>query len=173
MEEYKIFCDYIARLGVLLTEGLSAAEVLLLHPMHSAWMLYDGKEEGPVVEFGNKFESLSQTLSDYHIEHHYGDEDIIKKYGKIGNRKFIVGQCEYRAVILPDMLCIEDSTVKLLLQFVENGGHVFSVGSFPKYIQGGKNSLLDELYQKIEKIDVVSLKEKLWKILDISNGKWK
>lgn len=165
-EEYKIFCDYIARLGVLLTEGFSAAEVLLLHPMHSAWMLYDGKEEGPVVEFGNKFESLSQTLSDYHIEHHYGDEDIIKKYGKTGNGKFIVGQCEYRTVILPDMLCIEDSTVKLLLQFVENGGHVFSVGSFPKYMQGGKNSLLDELYQKIEKIDVVSLKEKLWKILE-------
>ena len=43
---------------------------------------------------------------------------------------------------------------------------LFSMGSFPKYIQGGKNSLLDELYQKIEKIDVVSLKEKLWKILE-------
>ena len=78
-----------------------------------------------------------------------------------------MGQCEYRTVILPDMLCIEDSTVKLLLQICSKMEAMFFLWEvYPKYIQGGKNSLLDELYQKIEKIDVVSLKEKLWKILE-------
>ena len=66
-ENYGKFNDYFARLGMILTRGGAGAEVLLLHPMRSGWMLYDGEAEGKIADFGQRFEELSQYLSDIHI----------------------------------------------------------------------------------------------------------
>ena len=54
--------------------------MLLLHPMHSAWMLYNGEETEEIIQYGMKFEQISQAMSDDHIEHHYGDEEILRKH---------------------------------------------------------------------------------------------
>ena len=153
-EEYKSFNDYFARLGMLLTWGQVETEVLVLHPMRSGWMLYDGKDDGPIVEFGDKFENLSQELADFHVDHHYGDEGLIEKYGKVQGRKFFVGECGYRAVVIPDMLVIEASTVRFLLEFAEAGGKIFQMGNFPYYIHGGRQEELDELEKIAEKASV-------------------
>ena len=82
-KEYKSFNDYFARVGKILSEGEPGAEVLLLHPMHSAWMLYNGEETEEIIQYGMKFEQISQAMSDDHIEHHYGDEEILRKHGKV------------------------------------------------------------------------------------------
>lgn len=145
-EEYRQFNDYFSRLGVILTRGGSGAEVLLVHPMRSGWILYDGKEDGRIAGFGKKFEELSQYLSDVHIEHHYGDEEIMRRHGSVENGGIRIGKCTYKTVILPDMLTIEKSTAELLICFAEAGGKIYGLGEFPQYITG-ENSvrLLDVL----------------------------
>lgn len=157
-EEYKSFNDYFARLGMLLTWGQVETEVLLLHPIRSGWMLYDGKAEGPIVEFGEKFENLSQKLADFHIDHHYGDEGLLEKYGRVEGKKVFVGQCGYRAVVMPDMLGIEASTVRLLLKFAEAGGKIFRIGEFPYYIHGGTQAELNELENIAEKVSAEKIR---------------
>ena len=135
-EIYRKFNDYFARLGVLLTEGSAGTEVLLLHPMRSGWILYNGKAEGKITDFGQAFEDLSQWLSDNHIEHHYGDEEIIKKYGSVDGQYFRIGKCAYKTVLIPDMVTIERSTAELLLKFAQSGGKIFSMGKLPELVEG-------------------------------------
>lgn len=165
-EEYKSFNDYFARLGVLLTFGEQETEVLLIHPMRSAWMMYDGKEEGPVEEFGRQFEDLSQTLLDAHIDHHYGDEGLMEKYGEVRDGRLWVGRCGYRAVVLPDMISIEASVLSLLLQFAGAGGQIFSMGKFPSYVTGQSGQGLLKLRNYARQTDIIQIKKLLEKIVD-------
>lgn len=161
-EEFKNFSDYFARLGMILRWGQVETEVLLLHPMRSGWTLYDGKTEGPIVEFGQRFEDLSQCLADHHIDHHYGDEGLMEKYGNVKEGKLFVGKCGYRIVIIPDMVTVEASTVRLLKEFAEEGGTIFLMGKFPSYIVGGEKEELEALAGQI----TVGTPEKVRKFLD-------
>ena len=72
-------------------------------------------------------------LSGLHIGHHYGDETIIRKHGKVTGNEFVVGLCNYKAVVMPSMVSIDESTVDLLGQFIQNGGKVISIGDFPTF----------------------------------------
>ena len=160
--EYKYFNDYFARIGKILSEGTSGTEVILLHPMHSAWMLYNGEESKEIIEYGQAFEEISQSMSDYHIDYHYGDEEIIRKYGKIKDNFFIVGDCTYKAVVIPDMMNIEKTTADLLFEFVKHGGKIYSVGKMPDYISGEQNpQILDQLNHSVIPVRLSDLKSRL------------
>lgn len=74
--------DYLAGLGVLLTSGKPVVKVLMLHPMKSAWIAYDGTNTEELKKLDQDFIKASELLSGLHIDYHYGDETIIRKYGK-------------------------------------------------------------------------------------------
>ena len=167
-KEYTEFNEYFARLSVLLTSGQAEVEVLLLHPMRSGWMLYNGREDGEIVVFGKKFEDLSQLLADHHIDHHYGDEALIEKYGKVTGNRFCIGDHSYRYVVIPDMLCMDQKTVELLNEFVRNEGYVFQMGDFPKYTAPGSQKALFELRDQVRRIDIFELKRELSNLADFS-----
>ncbi|MGB8455671.1 MAG: glycosyl hydrolase [Anaerocolumna sp.] len=140
-EEYKKFNDYLGRLCVVLSEGNQTADVLLLHPMRSGYVAYDGTRTEEIIQLDDAFTKVSETLSGNHISYHFGDETIIKRHGKVDNDLFIVGEIGYRTVILPHMYAIDGNTVKLLLTFIQNGGAVFRMGSFPTFTNGNKEEL--------------------------------
>lgn len=145
-EEYKKFNDYFARLGMILTQGTVETDVLLIHPMRSGWILYDGCESGEIVKWGQRFEKLSQTLADMHVDHHYGDETIMQDHGSVDGDAVKIGKCSYKVIILPDMLTIGKNTLDLLLKYGKNGGVLISAGKLPQYVEGEENSLeLEEL----------------------------
>lgn len=175
-KEYKSFNDYFARVGKILSEGEPGAEVLLLHPMHSAWMLYNGEETEEIIQYGMKFEQISQAMSDDHIEHHYGDEEILRKHGKVDNSLIRVGNCLYKAIVIPDLLTIERTTVELLLQFSQCGGKIYSLGKLPSYVSGEKDTLiLDRLSDSVIPVKIFELKNRLktdlkWMISITENG---
>lgn len=164
-KEYKQFNDYLGRLCVVLSEGSQTADVLLLHPMRSGFIAYDGTRTEEIVRLDNAFTQASETLSGNHISYHFGDETIIKKYGKVKDRRFIVGEIGYRTVILPHMYAIDGNTVSLLLAFIKNGGTVFSMGEFPFFTNGSKEDL-NMLKSKVikaapENIRELMIREKL------------
>lgn len=160
-EEYRGFNDYFARLGVILTWGQEETDVLLLHPMRSGWVLYDGKKEGPIVSFGQKFENLSQCLSDWHIAHHYGDEGLIEKYGRVEGALLKIGYASYSVVAIPDMVTIEASTLRLLFEFQRQGGLIVGLGSLPSVVCGGTQEELRQLKKVTRLMTVEELKEYL------------
>ena len=158
--EYKKFNDYLGRLCVVLSEGDQTADVLVLHPMQSGYITYDGTRTDEIRMLDDSFTETCSALSGFHISYHLGDETIIRRYGKVHKSNFIVGIIPYRAVIMPCMYSVSAYTVGLLLSFIENGGHVFSIGKFP-YFSNGDQALLDELCNKTICISLDNVREKM------------
>lgn len=148
-KEYHLFNDYLARLGMLLTSGKNAAKVLLIHPMRSAFVAYDGTNNESIKKLDADFINASEILSGLHIDYHYGDETILQKHGHIEKDSFIVGECEYKAVVLPSMLTMDSTTLALLDNFQNNGGMIISFGDFPLLCDGVNSDKLNSLKEKI------------------------
>ncbi|MEG7530865.1 MAG: hypothetical protein RSF83_05660, partial [Hungatella sp.] len=110
-----LFHDYLARLCVALSEGDQMADVLLIHPMKSGYVAYDGTRTEEIRLLDDEFTKISEYLSGAHISYHFGDETILHKYGGVTDGCFVVGKIPYKTVILPHMYAIEGKTVELLL----------------------------------------------------------
>lgn len=172
--EYSRFNDYLGRLCAALSEGDQTADVLLLHPMRSGYISYDGTRTEEIRLLDSKFEEISYQLSGMHISYHFGDETIIKKYGSVKNAEFIVGRIAYKTVILPDMYAIDKKTLKLLLEFKKQGGTILSTGQLPYYTNGDKEQLRelckDVITRKAEELRSYLLDKKLVTLSIEENG---
>lgn len=140
-EDSRIFNDYLSRLCVALSEGDQSADVLMLHPMRSGYVSFDGTRTEEIKRLDSEFEEASYCLSGEHISYHYGDESIIKKYGSVKENKFVVGRISYGTVIMPLMYVIDKRTLELLLEFINNGGTVLRLSDFPSYTNGAMEDL--------------------------------
>jgi hypothetical protein len=162
-KEYSLFNDYLARLGMILTTGKNVAKVLMIHPMRSGWIAYDGTNNEYIQKLDKDFINASELLSGLHIDYHYGDETIMRKYAEAQGNILKVGECEYEAVVLPSMLTLDASTVKLLDKFISKGGTVISIGDFPALVNGVESNELKQLKEKVKNIG--ENKEALYNIM--------
>lgn len=162
-KEYSTFNDYLARLGCLLSSGKAVVDVLVIHPIRSGWITYDGSNNQAISRLDEEFTELTEKLSGLHIDYHFGDEGLINKYAEISDSKIKVGLCEYKTIILPSMVTLDSSTVDLLIDFVKQGGAIFSYGNFPYLCDGEVNLKLDYLKNKAIStgIDISDIYEKV------------
>jgi hypothetical protein len=144
-DDYKVFNDYFARLSMLLSEGTRQAQVLLLHPIRTAWTLQCGEDFSEIEPYHEAFAELSRWMCQTFVEHDYGSESIIEHHGKVSNGKFIVGEASYRVVIIPPSVTLNRVTVDLLNQFVQEGGCLIAFAPFPRLINGEKHNEIDQL----------------------------
>lgn len=121
-EKYRSFMDYGARMAAYMSEGEPDIDVLMLHPMRSAYLVYNTKEEGRIVELNRRFQNASSRLNGLQIEHHYGDETLMERHGTVLDGRLVIGRCAYSRVVLPEMLTISASTFTLLKEFVRQAG---------------------------------------------------
>lgn len=145
--KYKSFNDYFLALGKLLGDSEIQTDVVMIHPLKSAYMLYMGTEE-----FDRRFKKEFRLLENNHIEFHFGDETLIAKYGSVDKDTFIIGKCSYKKVVLPSLITLDSTTVKLLTEFAENGGEIYSLGELPTRIDGEVSSEINELLKLIKPV---------------------
>lgn len=145
---YKIFNDYTARLSFILTQGEHVADILVLHPIESAWAIYDPLDESQVNKLNTEFITLSKNLLKIHYDYDYGDEEIIEKYGKVLKGRFIVGNVSYKIVILPSLISIREKTLTLLEDFISSGGKIIIINSFPIMVEGVPSNRPKEILSK-------------------------
>ncbi len=144
-EHYKSFNDYFTRLSMLLAEGTRQAEVLLLHPVRSAWVKQRGEDAADIEPYHRSFAQLTRWMCQSLIEHDYGSESIIERHGRVEGGRFIVGEAVYRVVVMPPSVTISRATAALLAQFVRQGGRLIAFPPFPELIDGERNEELDRL----------------------------
>ena len=162
---YRDFAKYFTTLGALLDEGTDIAPLLVIHPMHSAYILHDSSKSEELLEYSKRFEAFTMELNDAHILHHYGDEIVMEHHARVQERQdsvsLIVGKCEYRAVLLPNLINLTDKTVKLLSEFAKKGGGIYAIGALPFLENGRKTATINKLcgYVKLCK-DLGELKRK-------------
>lgn len=123
-EKYNVFCDTVARTGNILAEGKSCPDTLLVHPMTTAWTFYNENGNEGLEEFYQEFKKTVNDFDKMHIQFHLGDETLIERHGRIEGNKFIIGEMAYERVVLPENLILFDNTMKLIAEFVANGGVV-------------------------------------------------
>lgn len=161
-KEARLFNDYLSRLCVALSEGDQTADVLLLHPMKSGYLAFDGTRTEEIKMLDDDFTKASECLSGEHISYHFGDETIIGKYGITKGDCFQVGRVTYQTVILPSMLALDRQTLALLLSFAQNGGTILSLGVFPAFTNGKKEDLA-LLLQKVVPMEYEQVRNSLEK----------
>ncbi|MFP4977443.1 glycosyl hydrolase [Paenibacillus sp. CN-4] len=144
-KEYKNFNDYFARLSLLLSESSSRTEVLLLHPVRSAWVLQRGEDSAAIQPYHDDFARLSVWLCRYGIEHDYGSESLIAASGRVSGGLFEVGKAVYRTVVLPPAVTLARPTIDLLLAFTEQGGSLIALAPYPELADGEPDEALNTL----------------------------
>lgn len=146
-DDYKGFNDYFARLSMLLSEGTRQTEVLLLHPIRSAWVHQSGEDSSGIEPYHKAFTQLSRWMCQTFVEHDYGSDSIIERHGNVSNGSFIIGEAVYRVVIIPPSITLNRVTVDLLKQFVLQGGCLVALAPFPTLINGQLDKELDQLIE--------------------------
>lgn len=148
---YRMFNDAVSRIGVLLANGSIQTEVLLLHAITTAHILYNTRTSEKIMRYSHAFESLSQLLADLHIDHHYGDETLMEQYGSTDGAVLKIGTQSYKLVILPKLLNLSSKQLELLEKFASAGGVILAErndedsGFFVDGIRTDNLPLLDQI----------------------------
>ena len=135
-EEMRSFDDYFTRLGYMLAESREVADTVIIHPVHSAYLRFDRSDSSTLNELNESFTALIEDLGAAGILHHYADETLLAKYGKVKDGKLVIGNCSYSQVVVPEMENIDDTTVKILKQFVAQKGRLCFAGRKPRFVSG-------------------------------------
>lgn len=129
------FYDYFSRLGKLLADSREQVRCLVIHPLHSAYMVFHREKPDDIDRMDRSFAALLKALGDNFIGYHLGDEMIMERIGRVEGDKIVFGECAYDTVILPNLLTLDTATARMLTQFLENGGKlVYDV--LPAYMDG-------------------------------------
>jgi len=144
-----------SRLSYALSQGAYRPDVLVLHPVESAFCLYDPlpminphdrtNEPPDVQALDTHLVTLCQHLLSLHCPFDLGDETLLDRHGKVSDGRLAVGEMSYRAVVLPDLLTVRASTLGLLRQFAAAGGILMATGRLPERIDGTPDATAAEL----------------------------
>ena len=139
-KDFKVFNDYFSVLGKILSESTEIVDTAILHPIRSVY--FDFKRD--LEDFGvsvieNAFSELFEKVTSMQIPHHFLDETLLAKYGKVDGDKFVCGKCSYKYLIIPKMYTMDASTEKLLKEYVKNGGRIYLADGLPEYLEGQKH----------------------------------
>lgn len=156
-EAYKPFAEFICKTGTLLDNGLEEAPILLIEPLQTAYIKHNPKNTEKINELQSRFENITNELSGNHMLYHYGDESITEHFGSVKKDKLVIGKCEYSTVIMPYMQSLTENTLKLLIEFSQNGGKLYFIGEMPSLVNGVKDERLKRL--KAEKADLNAIKK--------------
>jgi len=128
---------HFTRLTFALTRGEERNNILVLEPTTTAWMYYNHDRSDPRFgEIGNNFQAFVTRLQKAQVEYDLGSEYIIRNFGSVAARKFVVGKRAYGVVVIPaEMENVDKRTLELLKEFAMKGGKIVNFGKL-QYVDG-------------------------------------
>jgi hypothetical protein len=144
MREYRNYTDFAARLNSLFTTGKIATRVAVLYPILSLWAhftpsnrsMYEPHPNQDVRSLDGAFTDLCRSLLQQQIDYDIVDERSLAGASIEGNA-LVVGDRNYRVLLLPPIDTIRLRTMETILKFVEGGGSVLGHSLLPKYAAEG------------------------------------
>ncbi len=153
-KKYHLIEDYFARVNTILTRGKADVKVAILHPIRNLWLTlgtYDNTHQ-KVEEICKEFRKLTERLVKNHIDFDFVSESNFEKQNvHFNNGKFVVDKAEYDVLIIPEMLTLKSTTVEVLKTVKEQKGRVIAFGDSPKYMDGKRSIVPNELYKLFER----------------------
>ncbi len=120
----------------MLRQGRPVTDILVLHPISSAWCVYHPEDRSPCENLTQHLLTVVRALIGSHYDFDFGDEFILKRHGRVEDGQLRVGLCSYKVVIVPPSISWFDSTLNLLEQFAEAGGQIVAVEPLPERVNG-------------------------------------
>ncbi len=125
-EQYHQFTDAMSRVGMLLSEGETNFDTLLIHPQSTAWVLFDNGANQGLESYDAALSNAVKTLEEKHIFFDLGDEIMMEERAYVEDGKLVLGKQRYSTVVLPPHEILFESTEKLLEEFRLAGGTVIT-----------------------------------------------
>lgn len=144
-DSYSTVEDYFARISMVMTKGEEVRDLLVISPVESTWAIMKPgwSQDARVRKIDYSLVQIRDALLADNIGFDYGDEDILGRHATIEktskNVQLKVGEARYTTVLLPQMLTIRSSTLKLLDRFVQAGGKVVVVNEAPAYVDARRS----------------------------------
>ncbi|MCL2701934.1 MAG: hypothetical protein FWE88_09635, partial [Phycisphaerae bacterium] len=141
-EQYGLVETYFGRINAVMTRGSEVRDLLVLHPVESAWAVWHPtwRKDPAFVAYQESYDADLRALLSAGLDFDLGDESLLAKYGAVkgGGKKasdkaatLTVGKATYRAVLVPSFKTIRSSTLALLETFRAAGGVVVFTGEVP------------------------------------------
>ena len=142
--QYHLLTDAVARESHFLRQGAPLRDVVVLHPIETAFSLYHGRDAADnqahprLQRADTDFNQLLRGLLAQQVNFELGDEDALSEIGAAEeNGALRIGEMTYQTVVLPAMEYIRESTRALLLQVIARGGRVLCWQHAPKWTDAG------------------------------------
>jgi len=71
-----------------------------------------------------------------HVDFDYGEEQMMAQHYRIENGTLFIGNAPYHTVLISGALTVRESTLKILREFLDEGGRVVFTGELPRYVDG-------------------------------------
>jgi hypothetical protein len=153
---------YFARLSYALRQGEHQADVLVLHPVESAFCLYDTlamtqphdrtREPEQVQALDTHLVDLCDDLLSIQRSFDLGDETLLARHGEVTEAGLRVGRVTYTTVILPELITLRQSTLDLLAAFAAAGGTIVATGALPQRVDGVRSDRAQALDAIVERV---------------------
>ena len=149
-EVYSAIEDYFARINLIMSEGKEIRDLLVIHPNESMWLkIKPGWEnDSKVLDYDQQFGYLRDLLLTQHLDFDYGDEDILCRHACISKARskavFHVGKARYKAILVPELLTMRSTTLKLLKNFKQNGGLIVFYGAVAGLVDGAESTAVQD-----------------------------
>ncbi len=145
--------DYFTRLSYVLSMGKRTVDILVLHPIASAWVVYTPLNLKPAERLNGALEWLVKTLLNLHRDYELGDEKIMRGHGKVEGQSFVIGKSRYKTVILPPSITLSRTTFSLLQEYVNSGGKLVALKPTPHLIDGRESREIQKVLSKAHIIE--------------------
>ncbi|MBR6747611.1 MAG: hypothetical protein IKM07_01630, partial [Clostridia bacterium] len=143
--------DYAARVGCFISTGECARDILILHPLETAYGLIRGltapldiAPREAARDYDNRWYAMLLMLYGSRIPFHFGDQMSIDELGDVRADRFVIGKMGYRIVVVPEIETLSERTFSLLCAFAEAGGRVFFKGAIPSRLDGREDAAMQK-----------------------------
>lgn len=130
--QYKLFNDYVSRMGYLLSGGHHVAKVAIVYPVNSIWAQYQPQGANDVTQLILRdMEYLTDRLLRLHVDFDYIDEDVLSDECTLENGVLTIRDERYECLLLPGLTHIKAKTLDTLEAFAAQGGRVIADALLP------------------------------------------
>ena len=155
-KEYKLIENHFARVNVALTRGKPIVDVAVIHPIESYWLNYGPEStSGEIrVQLEKSFQESLRWLIGGLIDVDYISESQVNDtYKGCKNGSLNYGVMQYKAVVVPEVSTLRSGTVKMLNEFIADGGKVIFLSSAPRFVDGKESEEGIKLYSRATKCE--------------------
>ena len=171
-ENFRNIKDYVSRVSKFVSMGKCTKDVLVLHPLETAYGIYRGLTDindescrNDVIDYDNRYYKFITDLYSMQINWHLGDLATIEQIGGVCGEKFVIGRMSYKTVVLPEIETLTSKMLTLLQEFANNGGNIYICGNIPSRLDGRYCDSLADTLINLPNVQIFESKENLLRAL--------